>query len=387
MTYRQCTRCLMDTTANDITFDEKGICNYCKEFEDNIANHKKKIDVSLDQLVHRIRKDGKGKPYDCVVGVSGGVDSSYTLLKVKELGLKPLAVHMDNGWDSELATNNIKNLIQELGVDLYTYVIDWDEYRELTKAFLEADVIDIELLYDNAMLAVNYNQAKKYGIKYILAGTNISTEGLRMPKNWNWYKMDKKNIKMIAKLKNVKIKTFPLFGTLDYIFCEYILGIKWISFLDYLPNYNKIEALEILQQNYRYKPYPYKHYESILTRFYQGYLLPEKFNVDKRKLHLSTLIISGQITRENALRYMKSKYAYTSQRDLEEDIHYFLKKMQWTEKDLQSYLRRPEKPHWQYGSEVMLYRALQRAYKAVRRIHLPNLLPGSAREESAEYKS
>lgn len=142
---------------------------------------------------------------------------------------------MDNGWDSELAANNIKNLVQGLDVDLYTYVIDWDEYRELMQAFFDADVIDIELLYDNAMLADNYFQARRYGVKYILPKTNSATEGMRIPKNWNWYKMDKKNIKKIAKLRNIKIKTFPSFGTWDFVFYEYVLGIKWISFLDYLP--------------------------------------------------------------------------------------------------------------------------------------------------------
>lgn len=369
MGYRQCVRCLMDTTANDIAFDSEGICNYCKEFEMIMKSPKRKIEMSLEQLISRIRRDGKNKPYDCIVGVSGGVDSSYTLLKVKELGLRPLAVHMDNGWDSELATNNIKNLVHGLGVDLYTHVIDWEEYRELTKAFLEADVIDIELLYDNAMLAVNYRQARKYRVKYILAGTNTSTEGLRIPKDWNWYKLDKKNIKNIAKIRNVQLKTFPTFGTIDYVLHEYLLNIKWISFLDYLPEYNKFEALHELQANYEYKPYPYKHYESILTRFYQGYLLPEKFNVDKRKVHLSNLIMSGQITREDALKHMVSKYAYPSQKALEDDIQYFLKKMQWTESDLSEYLKRPEKPHQLYGSEITLYKKLQNIYKAFKRIN------------------
>lgn len=373
MGYRQCVRCLMDTTANDIAFDSEGICNYCKEFEMIMKSPKRKIEMSLEQLISKIQRDGKNKPYDCIVGVSGGVDSSYTLLKVKELGLRPLAVHMDNGWNSELAVHNIKNLVQGLGVDLYTHVINWDEYRDLTQAFLDADVIDIELLYDNAMLAVNYNQARKHSIKYIMAGTNTATEGLRIPTNWNWYKMDKKNIKSIARLRNVKIKTFPSFGTIDYIIHEFVLGIKWISFLDYLPNYNKYEAMSILQENYGYKPYPYKHYESILTRFYQGFLLPEKFNVDKRKLHLSTLLISGQITRDDALKQMRGKYAYLSREELEEDMRYFLKKMQWSEEDMQNYLRRPEVPHWFYGSEIGLYKKLQQIYRLAKSENLSNL--------------
>lgn len=368
MEYRQCTRCLMDTTADEIEFDDRGICNYCKELEYRLKHPPRKIEVSLDQLVATIRKEGTGKPYDCIVGISGGVDSSFTLLKVKELGLRPLAVHMDNGWNSELAANNIKNLVHGLGVDLHTHVIDWQEYRQLMQAFFDADVIDIELLYDNAMLAVNYRQAKKYGIRYILAGTNTATEGMKIPKNWNWYKLDKRNIQILARSKAVKLKTFPVLGTIDYIFYEFIMGIKWISFLDYLPNYNKFDALQKLQADFGYKPYPYKHYESIFTRFYQGYILPEKFNVDKRKLHLSNLIISGQLTREEALRQMKEKYAYTSQEELEEDIQYFLKKMRWTREDLQEYLSRPEKPHSCYGSEIMLYEKLKRIHKRFREV-------------------
>lgn len=366
MEYRQCKRCLMDTSAKGIIFDENGICNFCREFEELLKQPKKKLNFSLNDLVEKIKKDGKGKPYDCIVGISGGVDSSYTLVKVKELGLKPLAVHMDNGWDSELAANNIKNLVQGLGVDLYTHVIDWDEYRDLMQAFFDADVIDIELLYDNAMLAVNYQQANKYGIKYILAGTNISTEGMKMPENWNWFKFDKKNIYALAKRNHVKIKTFPSIGVLEYIYYEFIKKIKWISFLDYLQNYNKFEALNILENNYGYKPYPYKHYESIFTRFYQGYILIEKFGVDKRKLHLSTLIISGQISKEEALKQLENKYAYPSEKELQEDVEYFLKKMKWSKEELENYLKRPEKPHDMYGSERWLWNFLKQMHSKTR---------------------
>lgn len=362
MKYQMCTRCLMDTTADGITFDEKGICNYCKDFESILRNPSKRINLNLADLVNKIKKEGKNKPYDCIVGVSGGVDSSYTLIKVKELGLRPLAVHMDNGWNSELATNNIKNLIEGLGVDLFTHVIDWVEYRELMQAFFDADVIDVELLYDNAMLAVNYNQAKKYGIKYILSGSNTSTEGLRMPYSWNWHKMDKKNIIKLAKRRNIKIKTFPIIGGIEFLLNDFIKKIKWISFLDYLEFYNKFEALDILQRDYNYKPYPFKHYESIFTRFYQGYILPEKFNVDKRKVHLSTLIISGQMTRETALKQLEG-IPYPSENDLQDDIDYFLKKMKWTKEDLTNYISRPEILHSVYGSERWWWDMLLKIYK------------------------
>ncbi len=294
------------------------------------------------------------------------MDSSYTLVKVKELGLRPLAVHMDNGWDSELAANNIKNLVQGLGVDLYTHVIDWDEYRDLMQAFFDADVIDIELLYDNAMLAVNYQQAKKYGVKYILAGTNTANEGLRMPSNYNWFKYDKKNIYSLAKRNKVKIKTFPAFGTIDFVFYEFIRGIKWISFLDYLPEYHKLKALNELIEKYKYKPYPYKHYESVFTRFYQGFILPVKFGVDKRKVHISTLYIAGQITKEEAEKQL-SGIPYPTEEDLLNDIQYLLKKMRWTQDQLDAYLKRPEKPHTLYGSEIGLFHALLAIYKRFKR--------------------
>lgn len=365
MKFQQCTRCLMDTSAQNIHFDINGICNYCSNFIIKL-NSEQQADLNLNDLIEKIKSDGKNKPYDCIVGVSGGVDSSYTLVKVKELGLRPLAVHMDNGWNSELATNNIKNLVDGLDVHLYTHVINWDEYRELMQAFFDVDVIDIELLYDNAMLAVNYRQANKYGIKYILSGSNTSTEGMDMPKNWNWFKYDKKNIIDIGKRKDVKIQTFPIFGTLDFIYYGSIKKIKWVPFLDYLPMYNKFEAIEILQNKFNYKPYPYKHYESIFTRFYQGYILPNKFGVDKRKIHLSTLIISGQMSKDEAINQIEG-LAYPSERELQDDIEYFLKKMRWSTIQLKEYLERPEIAHSDYGSEIDLWNSISKLKKTLKK--------------------
>lgn len=356
----------MDTTARDIVFDEHGVCNYCTEFLDRsshvIFQKPETRRKELDDLVRRIKKEGEGKRYDCVVGVSGGVDSSWVLVKAIELGLRPLALHMDNGWNSELAQNNIANLVRKLGVDLYTHVIDWNEYRSLMQAFFDADVIDVELLTDNAMLAVNYRQAAKEDVRFILSGSNQATEGMRMPSNWNWLKFDKKNIKALGKqFGNVTLKTFPALGTIDFIQYEFIRGIHWASFLDYM-EYNKFESMETLQKRFAYKPYPYKHYESIFTRFYQGYILPEKFGVDKRKLHFSTLIVSGQITRAQVLKSL-GDIPYPAIEDLEEDKRYFLKKMGWTEIQLQEYIDRPEKAHNAYPSEKKLWDFCLRVYK------------------------
>jgi hypothetical protein len=261
---------------------------------------------------------------------------------------------MDNGWNSELAQNNIANLIKKLDIDLYTHVIDWEEYRNLMQAFFDADVIDVELLYDNAMLAVNYNLAKKYNIKYILAGTNQATEGMKMPTEWNWYKQDKRNILSIAKRNGIKkLESFPAISTLDFVKYRFLHKIQWISFLDFL-NFNKFNALDHLEKNFGYKRYPFKHYESIFTRFYQGYILPNKFGVDKRKLHLSTLVVSGQIKREEAIEGIEG-LAYPSIQDFESDYKYFLKKMKWKEEDLENYIKRSRVEHAFYGNELYIW--------------------------------
>jgi N-acetyl sugar amidotransferase len=368
-TPRQCTRCIMDTTAAGIAFDSEGRCNYCTDFLIRLAAYQPPTPDALaarfDALVARIKREGKGKPYDCIVGLSGGADSAYALYLAKSAGLRPLAVHMDNGWDSELAANNIENLVRRLGVDLYTHVINWDEYRRLMQAFFDAHVIDVELLYDNAMLAVNYQMAEKYGLNWILAGTNTTTEGMPVPDNWNWYKFDKRNIVAIAKTAGVKLDTFPAAGTLELFWKRVVKRIRWLTFLDYI-DYFKPTCLEFLVRELGYRPYPYKHYESIFTRFYQGYILPEKFGVDKRKLHLSTLIMSGQMSRDEALRLMACS-PYPSSEALEDDIQYFLKKMGWTRDQLDAYLQAPEAPHARYGSEKRFSERLNRTSRLVKR--------------------
>src|SRR5438309_2041423 len=356
----------MDTTAPDITFDEQGICNYCTEFLRKKAKHLPLDEADrlrrLDSLVATVKTSAKGKKYDCIVGLSGGVDSSWSLVQAVRLGLRPLAVHMDSGWNSELAQNNIANLVRRLGVDLYTHVIDWPEIRGLMEAFFAADVIDVEVLYDNAMLAVNYSQAAKYGLKYILAGTNIATEGVDIPRTWNWHKADKRNIVGISKrFGGPKLKTFPAISTLDMVRYIGLQRIKWISFLDYL-DYRKSDALDVLQRDFGYKPYAYKHYESVFTRFYQGYLQPYKFGVDKRKPHLSSLIMTGEMTREEALQ-RASGIAYPSEKDMEADRLYFIKKMGWSEEKFRDYMSRPEKPHTDYPSEAAFFAKLLGIYR------------------------
>lgn len=369
---RECTRCVMDESAADIIFDREGHCNYCADTLEKLKNFQPSCPEALqdkfNSLIADIKKAGQAKRYDCIVGVSGGADSAYALYIAKLNGLRPLAVHMDNGWNSELAVNNIENLVKKLDVDLYTHVIDWHEYRALQQAFFDADVIDVEILYDNAMLAVNYQLAAKYGIKYILAGTNTTTEGMRMPKGWNWFKFDQLNIRAIAKRNQVKLKSMPTISTFGYLWYRFVRKVKWIDFLDYI-DYHKPTCLVDLQEKIGYRPYPYKHYESIFTRFYQGYLLPQKFGVDKRRLHLSTLICSGQMTRDEAKRLLEQS-PYPDEDDLLSDIEYFLKKMKWSEWQLDQYLLRHGKPHTAYSSEVNVWDTLVKFYsKYFRKIY------------------
>jgi N-acetyl sugar amidotransferase len=307
----------------------------------------------LRGFVDQVRREGKGKRYDCIVGVSGGADSAYALYVAKQQGLRPLAVHMDNGWNSELAVNNIENLVRKLDVDLYTHVVEWREYRALQQAFFDADVIDIELLYDNAMSAVNHRLARRYGIRYILAGSNTSTEGMRMPANFAWYKFDRKNIRALAHRNGVRVRSMPTIGVPGFVWHRHVRGVQWVPFLDYI-DYNKQACIDVLVKEIGYRPYPYKHYESIFTRFYQGYLLPKKFGVDKRRLHFSSLICSGQMTRAEAVELL-AQSPYPDPDQLDADIDYFLKKMGWTPAALEAYLRRPERAHDSYPSEVQLY--------------------------------
>ncbi len=353
-----CKRCVVNAKVPDTRFDANGYCNYCSAFlEDTkglIGRSLAQQQKELEAFIAKVKRNGKGKQYDCIVGVSGGVDSSWVLVQVKKLGLRPLAVHMDNGWNSELAQHNIENLVRGLGVDLYTHVIDWDEYRGLMQAFFDADVIDVELLYDNAMLGVLYGQANKQGLRYMLTGANKATEGIPLPDSWSWNKFDKKNIIALGRqFGGVKLKTFPAFGATRWAWNYYIKLVQFCPFLDYLP-YNKFEAIEVLKRDFNYKPYPYKHYESIFTRFYQGYILPEKFGIDKRIIHLSTLVAAGQMEREEALKDLES-IPYPSRQALDDDIEYFLKKMNWQKSQLDDYLRRPERRHDEFPSERKQY--------------------------------
>jgi N-acetyl sugar amidotransferase len=369
--YRMCVRCVMDTSAEDIVFDEAGICNYCTEFMGRLQhseNAELRRFATMDNFVAHVKQSARGKEYDCIVGVSGGVDSSYALLLAVKQGLKPLAVHLDNGWNSELASHNIANLVNNLGVDLYTHVIDWEENRDLQRSFFLANVIDIELLMDNAMLAVNYQQAARYGLKYILSGTNTATEGLRMPAAWNHNKYDVRNIRAIQRrFGSHKIKTHPLFSTVDRIWYGSIRGIHWVRFLDFT-KYVKAEALDALRREVGYKPYPYKHYESVFTRFYQAVILPQKFGYDKRRVHLSALVVTGQMERCEALRLLEQS-PYPDPEQEAQDLRFVKKKLGFTDSEFEAYMRGPVVRHEEFASEKGLWDALNAARRLLTRRH------------------
>lgn len=359
--HKICTRCIMDKTVPDIRFDENGICNYCTEYFDKINK------LNLDELqkgnllrkvLREIKEEGKNKDYDCILGVSGGLDSSYLLYHAVKLGLRPLAVHLDNGWDSELSISNIEKLVKTLNVDLYTYVIDWEEFKDLEIAFFRANVIDIEMLTDHAIVATLYGAALERKIKYILAGTNMTNEGIRIPGAWSHSKLDLKNIKSIHRRYGTrkKMDTFPTIGLTRYLKYRFIDGIKWVSLLDYL-TYNWDEAIQVLNKEIDWRNYEKKHYESIFTRFYQGYILPTKFNVDKRKVHYSTLICSGQMARERAYELMKND-PYDDEQLLKEDKEYVLKKLGLNNEEFEEYINSPSVPHSYYSSNEWIYQQL-----------------------------
>ncbi|HTN46481.1 MAG TPA: N-acetyl sugar amidotransferase [Flavipsychrobacter sp.] len=350
--YQQCTLSVMDTIADpNITFDEKGICNYYYEYKKAEAEHVTGGETGwkqLEQIAEKIKEDGKGNEYNCIMGLSGGVDSTYVAYLAKKLGLKPLAVHFDNGWNSELAVMNIENIVQKLNFDLFTYVINWEEFKDLQLSYLKASVVDIEAISDHAIFASLYRLAGERGIKYILSGTNVQTENT-LPKSWIFAKTDHINIKDIHKrFGSVPLKTFPFMDAKVKRYYQKIKGVHSISVLDFV-DYNKKKVKQTIQEELGWKDYGGKHYESVWTRFYQGYILPTKFKIDKRKAHLSDLIFGGQISKEEALAELaKPIYDPVQQKT---DFEFVLKKFGLTEAEFDAIMKLPPKSHYDYDYE------------------------------------
>ena len=356
--YQICKRCVMDTTDPDIEFDENGICNHCREYDEIVKE--KILPISerkneLEKIINKIKAKGKGKKYNCISGISGGVDSSYMAYIAWKYNLRPLMVHVDNGWNSEESEENIKNIISKTGFYLLTYKLDWEEFKDLQRAYLKASVIDIEVLTDHAIAGYIYKVACKEGIHYLLSGGNFATE-LILPKSWCYTKTDAKNIKAIHKLfGRKKIKNFPFVSTLQHSWNNKITkSITYIRILNYI-DYNKIKAKEILKKEFSWRDYGAKHFESIFTRFYQGYILPNKFGIDKRRAHLSSLICSEQINRKEALEELK-KPPYSSQQLLEEDEKYILNKLRFTNEEFEKLMKEKPKSHLDYPNEKAIMR-------------------------------
>lgn len=344
MEYRMCEVCVMDTTDPDIKFYGRHGCSNCIDAKKRYFVTKKQS-KNLKEVVRKIRKDGAGKKYDCVIGMSGGVDSSYVAYVVKKLHLRPLAVHLDNGWDSELAVQNIRNVLEKLGIDLYTYVIDWEEFRDIQMSFLKASTPDCEIPTDHAINAVLYEAALKNHIKYVIDGRNVETETI-CPRHWSYGHEDWKYIKGIQKkFGKKKIKTFPHYGRLKKLFYNRTSCIERISVLNYIP-YNKARVKKKLIEELGWKDYGAKHEESFYTKFYQNYILPQKFGYDKRKMHLSSMIVSGQISREEALKELKTNN-YTEQ-DAVWDRRYLCEKMQISEEEFSRIMNAPKHTYWDY---------------------------------------
>jgi len=301
-----CSRCVMDTDIPEIEFDINGECNYCKlydelDFEYPINNERS--ERILNDLISKIKKDGVNKEYDSIVGLSGGTDSCYTLYKAKELGLRPLAVHFDNGWNSETAVNNIKIVTKALNVDLYTYVVDWEEFKDLQLSFLKAAVPDVELPTDWGIHGCLYKVATENNVRYILTGITFRAEG-NMPSGWAY--ADGKYIQSVQKTFGKKsLKTFPQMTLNRMLYYLFIKKIKLIRFLNYF-DYSKQEAKNILGRELGWIDYGGHHYESVFTRFYQSYISPVKYKMERRKVSLSAQVRSGHITREEALEILKN---------------------------------------------------------------------------------
>lgn len=357
--YQICTNCVMDTSDPNIRFDENGVCDHCHDFETSVKPNWHTDEhgrAELEKIIDEIKKSGKGRDFDCLLGLSGGVDSSYMLhMAVKEFGLRPLVFHVDGGWNSELAVHNINVMIDKLGLDLYTEVINWEEMRDFQLAFFKSGVPHLDIPQDHAFIATLYQFAEKYKIKYILNGGNLSTECVQYPMEWFYYGTDMKQIKdIIRRFGTIKMETYPFSSVLRHkVYLKYLKGVKVVKPLNNIPFY-KNDALLFLQKEYGWKPYPQKHFESRFTKFYEGYWLYERFGYDTRRVQLSSLILTGQMTRDEALEILKN--APYDKNKIEDEFDYIATKLGISSDELRSYFNMPKKYYWDYKNQQNLFR-------------------------------
>jgi len=349
--YQICTRCVMDTSDPDIEFDDEGVCSHCYRADAIFSQYpfnltKEEREIELKKILDKIKQDGKGKPYDCVIGLSGGVDSSYlAYLAKKKFMLRPLAIHLDNGWDSELAIRNIELLCKKLEIDLFTYVIDWEEFRDLQLSFLYASTPDTEIITDHAIVTLFTKIPAQNGINFFLSGSNMETESTSI-RQWSQGHADWIYIKSIhKKFGKVPLKTYPYYDRMKLFFWKFIHPVRIIDILDYV-HYNKNEAKKILKEEIGWRDYGGKHYESLFTKFYQAYILPKKFGYDKRRMHLTSLIHSRQMTREEALHEL-NKPLYTNE-ELNTDMNYVLSNLRISRNEFETIMKTPAKKYEDY---------------------------------------
>lgn len=370
-----CSNCVMDTTDLNIVFDDEGVCDHCDDFYQNVEPNwhtNKKGHTELENIFSKVKIEGKDKDFDCIMGMSGGADSSYLLhMAVKEYGLRPLVFHVDGGWNSELAVNNINVMIDKLSLDLYTEVINWEEMKDFQLTYFKSGLSNIDVPQDHAFVATLYNFAEKHNIKYILNGGNISTECVRNPLEWLYYGTDMAQIKdLLKRFGTRKLETYPFSSVLRHkIYLRYIRGVEVIKPLNYMP-YIKEEAMQFLSDEYGWRPYPQKHFESRFTRFYEGYWLPKKFGYDTRKVQYSSLILTKQMTRGEALKKLEKPAIDDEQARL--DFKYIATKLGISAEELQSYMNAPNKSYKDYknsenmfniGAKIMKFLGLERSIK------------------------
>jgi N-acetyl sugar amidotransferase len=366
----------MDTSDADINFDDRGICDHCRGFELHVKPKWYPNDEGraiFSRVIEDIRAAGRGKEFDCIVGMSGGLDSSYMLhLAVTEYKLRPLVFHVDGGWNTDIAVNNIQVLVEKLGLDLYTEVINWREMRDFQLAFFKSGVPHIDIPQDHAFIATLYNFANKNGIKYILNGGNISTECVRNPLEWLYHGTDMLQIRdIIRRFGTVPMKTYPFSSIFNHkIYLRYIRRLRVVKPLDWMP-YTKEKAKRELSEIYGWKPYPQKHFESRFTRFFESYWLPERFGYDTRRVQFSSLILTGQMSRADALEQLATP-AYDPA-TIHHEFNFIARKLDVSSEELRSYLTMPKKTYRDYANQRWLFdlgaRVLQAigAEKAVKR--------------------
>jgi N-acetyl sugar amidotransferase len=355
----------MDTTDLEIVFDENGFCNHCTEFLAIREKHNyqgKESDEKLAEIIEEIKRAGKGRPYDCITGLSGGADSSYLAYFLRQKGLRVLAVHMDNGWSSEVAVTNIKNITKKLEIDYETYVLDWEEFKAIQLAFLKASVPEAETPTDIAIVAALHHFAAKYNVKYILSGGNLATEGI-LPKSWHYNAKDLKYFNHIQKtFAGRRLKKIPTFDYRKEIYFKLVRGVKVFYPLNYTP-FAKAAAVKLLEEQLEWKNYGGKHHESKYTKFIQSYYLFQKFGIDYRKATLSSQICAGESTRPEALEQLKSKPFDESK--IEDEKHYISKKLGITADELEQIINMPAKWYWDYPNDD---RKLSLIYNTYRKI-------------------